>query len=148
MNFRLPLTSGNMSAPWTNNLIRLIGKTILSNYSVVYKFKYAGCNSSYVGETECILHNRTPQHACESKESAEYKHLDQCSGFTHIKDIFSCENYIDLMEFRKQAIWDNRCILAKEENLYQLGFLESLLMKEHAPELSIDIKASKTLQLF
>ena len=42
---------------------------------VVYKFKYAGCNSVYIGETSRHLSTRVREHLFTDKNSNIFKHL-------------------------------------------------------------------------
>ena len=53
--------------------------SLLSQSSVVYKFVYPGCSSSYIGKTECTLWEKTEEHAYKNNNQKEqnviYEHL-------------------------------------------------------------------------
>ena len=121
---------------------------LLSNSSVVYKFKCPGCSKMYIGETQCTLYKRTVQHAHEQKTSAIYKHLECCHGYEHIKSIHSLDNIPLENDFQINIVRNNTTIIARSDNWLNLLFMESLMIKEHNPELNTGIKATKALQLF
>ena len=43
---------------------------------VIYRFKCAGCNSSYVGRTHCHYDTRCEQHLKTDRNSSIYKHIN------------------------------------------------------------------------
>ena len=53
--------------------------SLLSQSSVIYKFVFPGVSSSYIGETERTLLERTEEHAYKNnnqkEQSAIYEHL-------------------------------------------------------------------------
>ena len=86
--------------------------------SVVYKFVCAGCNSSYIGETERHLSVRINEHFFKDKNSHIYKHLatspvckEQCTA-----DCFS--------------------VIDHAHTKHQLRIKEGLYIKWHSPVLN------------
>ena len=120
----------------------------LSQSSVIYKITCPGCKASYIGSTECTLFKRTAQHAWESKDSAVYNHIAHCETYHQSERESSYYNVEDIMQVRKKTVRDNTKVLTKACNPFQLGFLESLYIKEHKPELNVGVKAAKSLSLF
>ena len=66
---------------------------LLSNSCVVYKMTCPSCAETYVGKTECTLHKRTTEHACESKDSAINQHLNNCADYHH-RGLHAMKHYI------------------------------------------------------
>ena len=66
---------------------------LLSQSSLVYKFTFPGCSSSYVDKTDRTLFERTEEHAYPSKkkndQSAIFEHLSTCTHYGHIWDLFN-----------------------------------------------------------
>ena len=62
--------------------------------TVVGKFVYSDCSSSYIGKTEHTLWERTKEHAYKNNkkgQSAINEHLLTCEHYNHI-DLFDADN--------------------------------------------------------
>jgi hypothetical protein len=122
---------------------------LLSNSFLIYEYSCPGCKKSYIGKTETTLFNRTKEHGWKDKLSAINKHFSSCSAWKHIVDMFQMHaEEVDLMNFQINTVRENTRILKKCDNWLKLAFLESLSIKEHAPELNKGLKSCKDLVLF
>ena len=121
----------------------------LSNSFVVYEYSCPGCSQKYIGKTQTNLFSRSKQHGWTQKDSAVYDHFNKCNSWSHIIDMFQCENEeVERREFQINAVRQNTRIISKSDNWLKLAFLESLAIKEHNPVLNTGIKAAKELSLF
>ena len=75
---------------------------------VVYKFRCAGCNSVYVGETCRHISTRVREHLCTDKNSHIYKHLQSYK---------TCEDSCDESCFK---------VIDSAKTYHQLKFKEAL----------------------
>ena len=89
---------------------------------VVYKFICAGCNSSYIGETERHLSTRIREHMITDKKSHIYKHLQS--------------------SLRCHELSDSSCfsILDTASTSFQLKIKEGLHIKWDKPSLNKQVK--------
>ena len=121
----------------------------LSNSNVVYHFECPGCMKSYIGKTETTLFNRTKEHGWRDKNSAIWKHFEQCSGWKEIVNFFRTDGgEVDMMELRVNAVRENTKVIRKSDNWLKLAFLEALAIKEYSPELNTGVRSCKDLALF
>ena len=125
----------------------------LSQSSIVYKFSYPGCTSSYIGKTDRTLFKKTEEHGYsnpnENDQSAIYEHISVCQNFCHIHDIFkTLNNDVNINKLNIAQIRDNSAILDKAANWNVLLFKEALYIKRQKPSLNNGLKATKELQLF
>ena len=121
----------------------------LSNSNVVYHFECPGCMKSYIGKTETTLFNRTKEHGWRDKNSAIWKHFEQCSGWKEIVNFFRTDGgEVDMMELRVNAVRENTKVIRKSDNWLKLAFLEALAIKEYSPELNTGVRSCKDLVLF
>ena len=122
---------------------------LLGNSFVVYEYTCPGCSDKYIGKTESTLFNRTKQHAWTQKDSAVFKHFDQCEGWAHIKGLLQCDTEsVDQMRLQTNTVRDNTKIIGKADNWQVLAFKESLKIKDKRPSLNHGVKATKDLCLF
>ena len=113
------------------------------------KFLRPGCSKKYLGKTESTLFNRTKQHAWTQKDSAVFKHFDQCHGWGHIKGLLQCDaESVNQMLLQTNTVRDNTKIIGKADNWQVLAFKESLKIKDKRPTLNHGVKAAKDLCLF
>ena len=54
--------------------------------SVVYEFKYPGCNVNYIGKTNCCLYTQVKEHSCYYS-SEIYNNICSCNEFNIIKNM-------------------------------------------------------------
>ena len=59
---------------------------------MVYQFNCPGWNDSYIEKTERNLSTRTEEHTCSDKESAIYNHMNNCSYYSYIENLFCFNN--------------------------------------------------------
>ena len=122
---------------------------ILSSSNVVYNYECPGCMKSYIGKTESTLFNRTKEHGWSDKKSAIFRHLEQCSGWKEIVDLFQIDGgEVDIMRFQINSVRQNKKILRRSDNWLKLAFQEALAIKEHRPQLNTGIRSCKELALF
>ena len=122
---------------------------ILSSSGVIYNYACPGCKSSYIGKTDNTLYNRTKEHGWSQKDSAIFKHFNNCKAWKDIVDIFQMDGYqIDERQFQINCVRDNIEIIHRSDNWLKLSFLESLAIKDHKPELNGGLKSCKDLSLF
>ena len=122
---------------------------LLGNSFVVYEYSCPGCSEKYIGKTESTLFNRTKQHAWTQKDSAVFKHFDQCDGWGHIKGLLQCDaESVNQMLLQTNTVRDNTKIIGKADNWQVLAFKESLKIKDKRPTLNHGVKAAKDLCLF
>ena len=110
----------------------------LSQSPVIYKFVCPGCESCYVGKTDCNLHERTKEHAYvkgnKNEQSAIYEHFSLCTHYSHIADLFKIDtNSFNSNQFNASQIGDNTIILDRGNNWNVLLFKEALMIKKHRP---------------
>ena len=121
----------------------------LSNSNVIYEYTCPGCSKKYIGKTESTLFNRTKEHGWKQKDSSVHKHLQTCSHWNHIRDMFQIFGEdVDAMQFQVNAVRTNTKIIGRSRNWLQLAFLEALAIKEFKPELNKGLKSCKDLSLF
>ena len=122
---------------------------LFSNSSLVYRLTCPGCSKSYIGKTETTLFVRTRQHGWSDKKSAVYKHFENCPHWNEIVDLLRIDGGdIDTMNLQINTVRDNTEIIRRSDNWLKLAFLESLCIKDYAPELNSGIKSCKELSLF
>ena len=145
VEFRVHFQTTKLSF-FTSNKDRI---PMLSDSFLIYEYSCPGCMKTYIGKTETTLFNRTHQHGWKDKTSAINKHFSNCSGWQHIVDMCQIDGEeIDQMAFQVNSVRENMKILRKCDNWLKLAFLESLSIKENAPELNNGLKSCKDLALF
>ena len=92
---------------------------------VVYKFCCAGCNASYIGETNRHLQTRIEEHTLKDKNSAIFKHL---------RDIPDCTNKYDKSSFS---------IIDRADTKFKLEIKEAFHIKICSPSLNKQVHAYK-----
>ena len=96
----------------------------------VYQLNCLGCNNNYVGKTEHILCTRTAEHACIDKESAIYNHIDNCSYYGYIQNLFHFNNEpFNKTLFNIHSIQRNTKVLDSAHNWNISLIKEALLIK-------------------
>ena len=115
---------------------------LFSNSFLVYRFTCPGCSKSYIGKTETTLFVRTRQHGWSDKKSAVYKHFENCPHWNEIVDLLRIDGGdIDTMNLQINTVRDNTEIIRRSDDWLKPAFLESLCIKDYAPELNSGIKS-------
>ena len=120
----------------------------LSQSSVIYKFVSPGCKSSYVGKTDCTLHEMTKEHAYakgnKNEHWAIYEYLSLCTNYSHIADLFKINNNgFNSNQFNVSWIRGKIIILDRGNNWNALLFKEALMIKKTKPTLNCGLMALK-----
>ena len=94
---------------------------LLSQSPVVYKFVCPGCSSSYFGEIEHTLWERTEEHAYKKKNMKElstfYERLLTSEYYNHIVDLFNVDNNsLNFNKFNICQIRNNTTVIDKASN--------------------------------
>ena len=132
----------------TKNIISVDQK-----YNVIYRITCPGCFQEYVGKTDRNLITRIDEHGTKVDQPM-YQHLSNCSGFNECIMLFALPDtatgttIISKELHLHNVVINNVKILDKNNKWSQLQFLEAYYIKKLAPEINIDLKASKELQLF
>ena len=143
--FRIQFQATKLSF-YTSNKDRV---PLLSNSCLVYRYTCPGCAETYIGKTESTLFNRSKQHGWTDKQSAINKHFDSCHHWNEIVDMLRINGGdVDTMNLQVNTVRDNTEIIRKSDNWLKLAFLESLSIKECAPELNCGFRSCKDLALF
>ena len=110
----------------------------LSQSFVVYEYNCPGCNSSYIGQTERTMYERSYEHAWKDKNSAINKHINCCSGFKHLIDLRNLDNelfsnaessMIKEHHIYSDLVRNNTKVIDKTNNWNILLFKDSLHIK-------------------
>ena len=116
---------------------------------VVYQFNCSGCNDSYTGKTECNLCKRTEKHVCGDEGSAIYDHINNCSYYIYIKNLFHLNSDLsDKALFSINSIQINTKIIDSTHDWHILLIKEAFLIKQKMPKLNNGWKASNDLKHF
>ena len=97
---------------------------------VVYQFHCPDCNDSYIGKTERNLCTRTEEHACSDKESAIYDHINNCSYYSYIENLFRFNNdSFHKALFSINSVQSNTKVIHSGHDWNDLLIKEALLIK-------------------
>ena len=104
---------------------------------VVYQFNCSGCNDSYTGKTESNLCKRTEKHVCGDEGSAIYDHINNCSYYIYIKNLFHLNSDLfDKALFSINSIQINTKIIDSTHDWHILLIKEAFLIKQKMPKLN------------
>ena len=118
-SFKIIFTSTKLASFFSNK--QKLSEGMMSN--VIYKFKCAGCNTCYIGETTRCFHKRALEHLSSDKKSVIFKHL---------KKSVACKKACDIQCFS---------ILDRAETSWSLKIKEALHIGKQKPDLNIQVKS-------
>ena len=121
---------------------------LMKSYDV-YHFNCPGCDHSYISKTKRNLCTRTGEHACSDKKSTIYDHIDNCSYYSYIENLFRFNNdSFDKALFTINSVQSNTKVIYSAHDWNVLLIEEALLIKQKIPKLNDGLNASKNLKLF
>ena len=126
----------------------------LAHSYIVYKFRYPGCSSNYIGKTEGTIFERINEHVFKDKNSMVHNHINNCDGVKYLVDLLNIDQLqterdkFDKKMYSIATVKENISIIDRARRWDIILFKEALHIKEKNPTLNNSLKASNELKLF
>ena len=123
-------------------------------HNAVYEIQCPGCNTYYIGKTNCCTSKRMHEHA-EKSDQPMFLHFSQCESFKdsvsimNLPDIDQTDNSVISPESHMlSAILDNYKVLDINHNVSKLAFLETYYIRKNKPDINDGLKGCANFKVF
>ena len=121
--------------------------------NVIYIITCPGCYNKYIGKTERSIITELDEHGTKADQPM-YQHLTKCPQsaeylkFYAFPDTDAINTIVSKELHLHNAVTENTKIIDNNDIWVHLQYLEAYCIKTMSPEINVELKASKELQLF